>query len=470
MPLAIELTAAHTSAFTIGQLADRLDDRFRLVTGGARTALPRHQTLRAVTDWSYDLLFDDERKVFERLAVFVGGCTLEAAEAVCSDDALPGAEIGALLGRLVDKSLVVADGSGRFRLLLSLADYGRARLDERGDGDALRDRHAAYHALLAERSYLDWRRVGGRDQAWWLSCLTGELDNLRAALEWSIAQGDGTTAQLLAGHLGWYWWNTGRATEGHRWIERAMACVGPVPPRVRGPALTTAAWLGLEAGDLDAAARNVTEAITLSEEVGDRTSLGLALGVTAQLALLDGRTDLAVASLDRGQEVSESVTDPWYKGAAAATRSWAATLRGQYEAAEHDAVAAIDSFRSVGDICNLVWMLSTHGRRLQSSGRIDEAEAAVQEAQDVCATFGLRGWQVTMSSRLASLALVRGDHERAVELYRTVVDLARELPCPPPRRSRWTASGSLTGAPATTTMLVGATRRPGRSPIDSAGR
>ena len=114
MPLAIELTAAHASAFTIGQLAERLDDRFRLVTGGARTALPRHQTLRAVTDWSYDLLFDDERKVFERLAVFVGGCTLEAAEAVCSDDELPGAEIGALVGRLVDKSLVVADGSGTF--------------------------------------------------------------------------------------------------------------------------------------------------------------------------------------------------------------------------------------------------------------------------------------------------------------------------------------------------------------------
>ncbi|MBI5087603.1 MAG: winged helix-turn-helix domain-containing protein, partial [Actinobacteria bacterium] len=112
MPLAIELTAARTNAFTLTQLVERLDDRFRLLTGGARTSLPRQQTLRAVTDWSYDLLFDDERMVFERLSVFSGSCTLEAAEAVCADDDLPVTEIGPIIGRLVDKSLLVGDGNG----------------------------------------------------------------------------------------------------------------------------------------------------------------------------------------------------------------------------------------------------------------------------------------------------------------------------------------------------------------------
>ena len=129
MPLAIELTAARSNAFTVTQLAERLDDRFRLLTGGARTALPRQQTLRAVTDWSYDLLFEHEQTVFERLSVFAGGCTLEAAEAVCSDEHLRTADIGDIVGRLVDKSLLVNDGAGRYRLLLTLAQYGRERLD-----------------------------------------------------------------------------------------------------------------------------------------------------------------------------------------------------------------------------------------------------------------------------------------------------------------------------------------------------
>src|SRR5262249_8930022 len=153
-----------------------------LLTGGARTALPRHQTLRAVTDWSYDMLFDDERIVFERLAVFVGGCGLEAAEAICSDDELAPREGGALVGRLVDKSLVVADGSGRFRLLLTLTEYARQRLESHNGGGGVRDRHAAYYAGLAVRSRVDWQGPNGQTQVWWLAHLSTELDNLRGAL------------------------------------------------------------------------------------------------------------------------------------------------------------------------------------------------------------------------------------------------------------------------------------------------
>ena len=123
MPLAIELTAAR-NAFPVSQLSERLDDRFRLLTGGARTALPRQQTLRAVTDWSYELLFDHERAVFERLSVFNGGCTLEAAEAVCADDRIAADDVGDIIARLIDKSLLVREASGRYRLLLTLASTG----------------------------------------------------------------------------------------------------------------------------------------------------------------------------------------------------------------------------------------------------------------------------------------------------------------------------------------------------------
>ena len=162
LPLAIELAAARTRAFPITQIADRLNDRFRLLTGGSRTALPRQQTLRAVVDWSYELLFDDEQRIFERLSVFPGGCDLATAEAVCADDAISPADVADHLHALVDKSLVVAvpvGGGLRFTQLQTLAQYGRERLTERGDAVRIRDAMAEHFArsVLAERRRLHRR-------------------------------------------------------------------------------------------------------------------------------------------------------------------------------------------------------------------------------------------------------------------------------------------------------------------------
>ena len=164
----------------VQQLAERLDDRFRLLTGGARTALPRQQTLRAVVEWSYDLLFEDERRVFELLSVFAGGCSLEAAEAVCAGDQIQIEEVADLLAHLVDKSLVVADqadGQARFHLLQTLALFGRERLAASKAAHDARDRHAAHYLALAERGTAAFR---GEDQVAWLVEIAREGDNLRA--------------------------------------------------------------------------------------------------------------------------------------------------------------------------------------------------------------------------------------------------------------------------------------------------
>ncbi len=164
--------------------------------------------------------------------------------------------------------------------------------------------------------------------------------------------------------------------------------------------------------------------------MGDQTWLGLAWTVSAELARLAGRDELAVTCLERGQAAYEAVDDPWHQGIAASLGMWAASLRDERDAAERAALTAIGVFRSVGDICTLVATLNLYSRMLELSGKLDEAEAAAREARDVSEAFGLRGWLSTMRARLGAHALVRGDVERAIEHYRTAVDLARELALP----------------------------------------
>ena len=429
MPLAIELTAARSNAFTVTQLSERIDDRFRLLTGGARTALPRQQTLRAVTDWSYDLLFDQERRVFERLSVFAGSCTLEAAEWVCADDQLSHADVGSIVGRLVDKSLLMTDGSGRFRLLQTLAQYGRERLIARDYDELVRDRHAEYYRDLAERSWVDWRQAGGHPQTWWIAHLTAELDNLRAALTWSIGRADASTARLLAGSLAFYWWNTGRTAEGHGWLGQALDCPGDAPESSDGLALAWNAFLGIKAGRVDTALDRIAEALDVADATGDPPVIGLARTAAAELAALHGHLDVAAAHLDHGQLALEAAQEPWTSAFAAQMRCYAQGLAGRHEEAEREIVTAIELFRSVGDVCSVVTSLDQLIREQQSMARYESVEASVREARDVSAAHGLRGWNALMSSRLASL-IRQGDPNGAVELYRSALDVARELALP----------------------------------------
>ena len=202
IPLALELAAARVRGLSVDDLAARLDQRFRLLTGGSRAALPRQQTLRATVDWSYDVLSESERAVFARLSVFAGGWDLEAAEAVCAGDGIDQEQVVELLLHLVDKSLVAAEedaaGRQRYRLLDTLRQYGRDRLLASGQSEAVHGRHAMYYLTLAERAEpeLDLPR-----QAVWIERLALEHSELRSALEWLMAQGEVDPAVRLAGVL-----------------------------------------------------------------------------------------------------------------------------------------------------------------------------------------------------------------------------------------------------------------------------
>ena len=242
LPLAVELAAARLRALPLATLAERLEDRFRLLSHGARTALPRQQTLRAVVDWSYDLLFEDERRLFSRLATFTGGCALTAAEAVCADDQVPAGEILDVLSRLVDKSLVIVpgdEGEARFSQLQTLWQYGRDRLTESGEADTMRARHGAYYRQLAEQAHQGLRGAAG---PMWRDRLLTESGNLRAALDWYIATGDADAALSLASGMAWLWFINGDFLEGARWLGAALGAEGPRRPEVEA---TARLWHGL---------------------------------------------------------------------------------------------------------------------------------------------------------------------------------------------------------------------------------
>ncbi|MFF8376342.1 BTAD domain-containing putative transcriptional regulator [Streptomyces sp. NPDC015661] len=225
LPLAIELAAARLRMLTLRQIADRLDDRFRLLTSGARTVLPRQQTLRAVVDWSWDLLDEAERAVLRRLAVFTGGCDLEAAEAVCAGEAIPVLDV---LGTLVDKSLVVAapaETGMRYRLLETVAEYAGERLDEAGERTGAERRHLTYYRELARRTDPELRGAG---QAAAVARLGAEYGNIRTALRRAVDARDEDEALVLVHSLLWYWQMRDLRGDALHWAESVVA-LGPDP-------------------------------------------------------------------------------------------------------------------------------------------------------------------------------------------------------------------------------------------------
>ncbi len=225
MPLALELAAARVRSFSSQQIADNLDRRFRLLTGGSRTALPRQQTLSAAIDWSYRLLTPVEQALFERLSVFQGGFTLEAAEQVCTDDVVDEFDMLELIPSLVDKSLVAADTDGsdtRYVLLETIRQFARDLLDEHGQADTFRRRHAEFFVGLAEAAEPHVR--GADEQVWW-GRIEADLDNLRQAVQWAMEAGSAELGLRIAAAIWRFWWFTVRFSEGVRWLRATLEAV-----------------------------------------------------------------------------------------------------------------------------------------------------------------------------------------------------------------------------------------------------
>lgn len=271
LPLAIELAAARVTTLSLHDLAGHLDDCFTVLTAGARTALPRQRTLEATVTWSYELLTDIQRALLDRLSVFAGGWTLESAEKVCALRGLTELDVVDGLGALVDKSLVVrdelADGRVRYRLLETLRQYARERLEARGEADAVRDAHLAWTAGMAEEAEL---HLHGLEQGEWLDLLERELDNLRTAIEWALASGDPDAGLRIASiAVGSFWLWRGHVGEGERALERLLDHPAAISGEARARGLLAAGRIAFQTGRWQDGARLCRESRDLWHAAGD---------------------------------------------------------------------------------------------------------------------------------------------------------------------------------------------------------
>jgi predicted ATPase/DNA-binding SARP family transcriptional activator len=417
LPLAVELAAARLRSLTLATLAERLDDRFRLLTVGARTALPRQQTLRAVVDWSYDLLFEDERRLFARLSIFVGGCDLDAAEAVCADGQVPAGEILDVVSRLVDKSLVAAPDA-RFTQLQTLWQYGRDRLDESGEADAMCARHAAYYRQMAEEAHEGLRGATG---PMWRERLTSELGNLRAALDWFIARGDADAALSLASGMAWLWYINSDFVEGERWLSDALGATGPRRPEL---AATAQVWHGYCVCMAFSPAAGVPEcdaALAALRTSGDRARRAEALLYCATVLMRAQEFERSLGALSEAHELLEPAKHGWLL----AYHDWIVAenlmLLGQFDDAEPAARSSAERFDAQGEVWMSVGPLNILAGIAAARGDLDGASAAYEALLERSRAAGQRNFMLFSLQRLAALRAKQGDDAAADGLYEEAI-------------------------------------------------
>jgi predicted ATPase len=406
MPLAVELAAARLRALTADQLAARLDDRFRLLTGGSRTALPRHRTLRAVVDWSWELLSDAERTLLRRLAVFSGGATAEAAAAVCGDpDAFD------LLTALTDKSLLVAvedAGEPRYRMLETIKAYGLERLDEAGEREQVRRAHADWFARLAETADPHLRRA---EQLEWLALLAADHDNLTSALRGAIAAGDAAMCVRLVVAAGWYWLLGGHRSEGLNLITQVLAVPGEVDEARATAYALYAMFVTAGIGD----DREIDSWVKIALEFAKReTTVHPMLRFLIPLQeLMRGLRDGAGPRLDTldGLLTDE---DPWLRGHARLTRvRMLVSFGDRLDEAEADAQQALRDLRAAGERWGLSLALGNLAELEGRRGDLAAAAAHNGEAIDVVSEMGTLEDVLHLRSRQAQLLWLLGDTEAA---------------------------------------------------------
>jgi predicted ATPase/DNA-binding SARP family transcriptional activator len=431
IPLAIELAAARVNVLAVAEIAARLEEDFVLLAGGNRTALPRHQSLRATLDWSYGLLTEAAQAWFRQLGVFAGSFTLEAAAAVCASGergagSAEQSESGLaldLLSELVNKSMVVAEPSGRgtvrYRLLEPLRQYARGLLVERGEAPAIRRRHAAHYAALAEgiEPYLMEPAGSGLDQRTWFDRLEAEHDNLRAALRSALEGEDPETALRLSGAIAFFWFGRGHYSEGLRGLEEPLVRDTGAPAELRAKAAYGAALLRLGAGDPERGERWAREGLALYRQHGDTRRVAMGLHMLCMIVGSRGDFEGAKVLISESVALSRALGDRRNVGASLASLGIAKQALGDPEGAS-DLEEGLALLREVGDHTAVGTALENAGYLACLQGDFARAAALGTRGLAQFREMGEnRGAAAGCMELTAITAQVQGRAERAARLF-----------------------------------------------------
>lgn len=415
LPLALELAAARIRLFPPETLRTRLARRLQVLTDGARNLPVRQQTLRATIDWSYNILSDVEQRLLARLAVFVGGWTLEAAEAVCGTEAGGALEVDAGLEVLLRQSLVVqrgdAAGAPRFGLLATVREYALERLEASGEGAAVRDRHLRFFRAFAEEAAPHLETGAQVD---WLARLAAEDDNLRAALAWSVEGGSRAEGVLLASALYLFWVMYSHFQEAHRWWQRLRTGSADLPPALAASALAGSAAFAWFSGHHAEVMPLAEAGAALSREVGDRRSL---ITVLAMLFQMEHDRARRLQLAEEQERVARELGTTWWVAAALWNRGMA--LGGQDDTAARAAYEeSATLFRSTGDAWGRVWMLTAVAEYSRRQGQDATVTKLLEESLTQARRLGDRSTIAQALRGLGASAYRQGNLERARQLLR----------------------------------------------------
>lgn len=414
IPLAIEMAAARMRSFSVEAINSRLDQRFRLLTGGSRTALPRQQTLRALIDWSYDLLSPAEQTLLARLSLFSGGWTWEAAETICAGDPVESWEILDLLTGLVDKSLVVAETVGgdslRYRFLETIKQYAGDQLQARGEEATTRQKHIGYFLALSEEAYSQLR---GPEQQHWLERLEAEHDNLRSAL-----QGTGEQELRLAGSLSRFWMMRGYFIEAKARCDNLLEHNAGMPPSLDlARVFHTAGNMALVQADYTEARRCYEQAVRMRNHLGDRVGEAETLANLATLSQQEGDLVSARAQIERCLVIQQELGNKGPLSVSVTCLGNILRQMGEHEAAQPYLQEGALLNRELGDRAGEANALNLLGISYMESGNLPAARTTYRQALAINQELGIR-WEIGNNlNNLGQIARKEGKFEEAEALF-----------------------------------------------------
>jgi len=424
LPLALEIAAAQVSFLSVEQLAEHLDEALGTLPGESR--IPRHETMRAAMDWSYERLGPAERALFQQMAVFAGGATLQAISSVAG---IPLPVVISLLASLVDRSMVAAESVGtgmRYRLIEPVRRYALRLLQDAGGAEAVRRSHAQYYLSLAERACGE---LGGQQQVSALAELDREYANLQAALSWTLASSspeDASLGAVLAGCL-WPFWDTrGRLQEAQRWLSAALAIDG-LRPAVRARLLAGAGMISRSRGEYDVAMRYFEEELAISRDTGDAAGVALSLNNLGLIALDQGRYDDARAALLEGLAGWRMVGDPRGTSISLNRLGLVALYQEEYQQAEICLTECLRLRRAHGSVEGMAVTMNNLGLVALHAGAHERAAELLGQALALYQQLGNASGIAVVLNNLGRLAVTKDASDRAVQLCRDSLRLLQEM-------------------------------------------